>query len=98
MGLGGYMEYYVQRHGDRAVFSYTMMGIALVALVALGCVIRYLAERTPKAPKAVEEAVPMPVPEEVPEQMPAPSEENMEETLVLEDMDFDLEGLDLEDL
>jgi len=45
MGLGGYMEYYVQRHGDRAVFSYSVMGIALVALVALGCTIRYLAEK-----------------------------------------------------
>ena len=91
MGLGGYMEYYVQRHGDRAVFSYSMMSVALVGLVALGCTIRYLAEKAPKAAPAVEE-----IPVEAP-QAEEPAQEP-EEELNLEDVDFDLEGLDLENL
>lgn len=43
IGGAGYMEYYVQRHGDRYVFAYSVMGICLVGIVALICVIRYIA-------------------------------------------------------
>ena len=40
MGLAGYMEYYVQRHGNEAAFAYSMMGSALVAAVVITLVIR----------------------------------------------------------
>ena len=98
MGLGGYMEYYVQRHGDRAVFSYSMMGAALVALVALGCAIRFLAEKEPKAAPAVEELPGESQPEE-PEilRRAEPAEEQHAE-LDLESLKQTLEGMELENL
>ena len=40
MGLAGYMEYYVQRHGNEALFAYTMMGGGLIAIVLTTLVIR----------------------------------------------------------
>ena len=43
VGGAGYMEYYVQRHGDRYVFAYSVMGTCLLGIVTLICVIRYLA-------------------------------------------------------
>lgn len=54
MGLGGYMEYYVQRHGDQPVFAYTWMTTALVGIVVVVLVIRFFAQRDlkPAAPKA----------------------------------------------
>ena len=42
IGLGGYMEYHVQRHGDQAAFAYSVMSICLVILIGLGILIRYL--------------------------------------------------------
>jgi hypothetical protein len=100
MGLGGYMEYYVQRHGDQAAFAYSVMGTALVALVALGCVIWYLAEKGFKAAPAKEELPQESNQEEIPEEAePAEAEELiLEESMNLEDEDFDLESLDLENL
>lgn len=35
MGAAGYMEYYVQRHGDRALLSYSVMALCLGAVAAL---------------------------------------------------------------
>lgn len=35
MGIAGYMEYYVQRHGDKALFSYSIMTLALGGIVGL---------------------------------------------------------------
>ena len=35
LGCAGYMEYYVQRHGDQAAFAYSVMSAALLAVVAL---------------------------------------------------------------
>ncbi len=35
-GCAGYMEYYVQRHGREAAFSYTVMGSCLAGIVLLG--------------------------------------------------------------
>jgi prolipoprotein diacylglyceryltransferase len=32
LGIAGYMEYYVQRHGSRALFAYSVMSAALAAL------------------------------------------------------------------
>ncbi|MBO7355788.1 MAG: hypothetical protein J6U50_04080, partial [Lachnospiraceae bacterium] len=33
IGLVGYMEYYVQRHGDLYIICYTVMGMACVSMV-----------------------------------------------------------------
>ena len=43
VGGAGFMEYWVQRHGDQAVFSYSVMTTCLLALVILTCVVRLLA-------------------------------------------------------
>jgi hypothetical protein len=43
LGLAGYMEYYVQRHGNQALLAYSIMGAALAALVALVILTRVLA-------------------------------------------------------
>ena len=48
LGLAGYMEYYVQRHGDEAVFAYSTMGSALLGIVLLACMTRVLARRAEK--------------------------------------------------
>ena len=42
-GGAGYMEYWVQRHGDQAVFSYSVMTGCLVVMVLLTCAVRLLA-------------------------------------------------------
>ena len=43
IGGAGYMEYYVQRHGNLALFCYSVMGACLTAAVSLTCIIRMLA-------------------------------------------------------
>lgn len=43
IGGGGYMEYYVQRHGDQALFAYSIMSACLAGVVALTILIRTLA-------------------------------------------------------
>ena len=35
LGLAGYMEYYVQRHGNKALFAYSIMGVALGVFLLL---------------------------------------------------------------
>lgn len=35
VGGGGFMEYYVQRHGDQALFAYSIMAICLTVIVML---------------------------------------------------------------
>lgn len=47
LGLGGYMEYHVQRHASEAVFAYSMMSLALAGLMGMGFWIRALAGKTP---------------------------------------------------
>lgn len=42
MGLAGYMEYYVQRHGNEAAFAYSLMGTGLAVIVLVTLVIRTL--------------------------------------------------------
>ena len=49
LGCAGYMEYYVQRHGDNASFSYTIMSLSLSGVVALALVIRTLAHTLRKS-------------------------------------------------
>ena len=41
-GLAGYMEYHVQRHGSQAVFAYTVMSAALIDILLLALLIRFL--------------------------------------------------------
>lgn len=43
MGLAGYMEYHVQRHGDQAAFAYTIMSIALLVLIGMTLALRQMA-------------------------------------------------------
>lgn len=43
VGGAGYMEYWVQRHGDQALFSYSVMTACLAMLVVITCLIRLLA-------------------------------------------------------
>ena len=42
MGLAGYMEYYVQRHGNEALFAYSLMALGLVMIVLITLVMRGL--------------------------------------------------------
>ena len=43
MGGAGYMEYYVQRHGDLAAFAYKNMGACLAVMVVIALIERALA-------------------------------------------------------
>ncbi len=43
IGVAGFMEYYVQRHGSTALFSYSIMSLCLAAAAALTLLIRTLA-------------------------------------------------------
>ena len=45
LGGAGFMEYYVQRHGDQALFAYSIMSACLAGLIALTLLIRFLAVR-----------------------------------------------------
>ncbi len=60
LGLAGYMEYYVQRNGHKAVLAYSVMGGCLAAVILLGLVIRLLS-RLPNGKTA--STVPTPAPE-----------------------------------
>ena len=43
IGGAGFMEYYVQRHGDQAVFAYSIMSACLAGIILLTLLIRILA-------------------------------------------------------
>ena len=43
IGGAGYMEYYVQRHGNEAVFAYSVMSACLIVVIGLTLLIRMLA-------------------------------------------------------
>ena len=43
IGCGGFMEYYVQRRGNEAVFAYSVMSGCLAGVILLTLLIRYLA-------------------------------------------------------
>lgn len=49
VGAAGYMEYYVQRRGNEAVFAYSVMSACLLAVVTLALVIRSLGRRSRKS-------------------------------------------------
>lgn len=42
-GGAGFMEYWVQRHGDQAIFSYSVMTACLLVLVVITWLVRHLA-------------------------------------------------------
>lgn len=46
MGGAGYMEYYVQRHGDLTTFCYSIMGTCLAALTVLSAVLYFAGRKT----------------------------------------------------
>ena len=46
IGCAGFMEYYVQRRGNEAVFAYSVMSGCLVVVIALTLLIRLLAVLT----------------------------------------------------
>lgn len=46
IGCAGYMEYHVQRHGNEAVFAYSVMSVCLLLAAVLTLVIRYEAEHS----------------------------------------------------
>ena len=43
MGGAGFMEYWVQRHGHQALFSYSVMSVCLIGMIVLTCVVRGIA-------------------------------------------------------
>ena len=43
LGVAAYMEYHVQRHGDQALFAYSMMSTCLILVVGLTLMIRRFA-------------------------------------------------------
>ena len=45
LGLAGYMEYHVQRHGDQALFAYSVMSACIIVVVAAIVAIRHLAQK-----------------------------------------------------
>lgn len=44
---GGYMEYYVQRHGDEALFGYTVMSLCMAGIVLVGFLLCRKANQRP---------------------------------------------------
>ena len=54
MGLAGYMEYYVQRHGNEAAFAYSLMAFGLVMIVVVTLVIRAMGNHAYRKKKAAE--------------------------------------------
>ncbi len=55
-GGAGFMEYWVQRHGDQAVFSYSVMTGCLSVMVVLTCLVRHLAALPKRTHPMVETA------------------------------------------
>ena len=45
LGLAGYMEYYVQRNGHKAVLAYSTMGASLFAVILLSLLIRWFGRK-----------------------------------------------------
>lgn len=48
IGGAGYMEYYVQRRGNEALFAYSVMSVCLLFVILLTLLIRFLAVRVEK--------------------------------------------------
>lgn len=50
LGLGGYMEYHVQRHGDQALFAYSIMSTCLIIIDAIAIIIYLLGRNKIRRP------------------------------------------------
>lgn len=50
LGSAGYMEYFVQRHGNQAAFGYTLMSLSLGSFVLLVLAIRWIGLRYQRNP------------------------------------------------
>lgn len=57
MGLAGYMEYYVQRHGNEALFAYSVMSSSLIVVVFIALVIRSMGLRAARKKEKMAAAV-----------------------------------------
>lgn len=55
LGCAGYMEYYVQRHGDQALFAYTVMSGCMLGVIALGVAAYTLSRRKKAATPALQQ-------------------------------------------
>lgn len=80
LGGAGYMEYYVQRHGDQALFAYGVMSACLMGAVLLTVLIRTLAvtgeHRLEKMEQMLTEHSENPVPKEEPAENNQPQQES----------------------
>lgn len=56
LGGAGYMEYYVQRHGDQAAFAYSVMSLCLGSYVLLTLAIRWIGVRYLRRPNIWQQA------------------------------------------
>lgn len=54
MGVAGYMEYYVQRHGNEAAFAYGLMSFGLVVIVLVTLVMRAMGNHAARKKAAAE--------------------------------------------
>ena len=59
LGIAGYMEYYVQRHGDQAVFAYSVMTAAIAVMILLTVVVRGLWLMEPRMKKQRVQRIPV---------------------------------------
>ena len=50
LGGAGYMEYFVQRHGNQAAFGYTVMSLCLASFVLLTLAVRWIGIRFQRQP------------------------------------------------
>lgn len=76
MGLAGYMEYYVQRHGNEAAFAYSLMSGGLIVIVLVTLVIRAAGGRAGRKKTLAAVETPAEVAAEAPAE--APVEEPVE--------------------
>lgn len=70
LGLAGYMEYFVQRNGHRALLAYTVMSGAMLMVMLTGLVVRCIGNwHMTRKVSPVTEVIPVAVPElqEIPE-------------------------------
>ena len=54
MGGAGFMDYWVQRHGNQALFSYSIMSACLIGMIVLTCLVRGIAVSWERKKKMVE--------------------------------------------
>ena len=56
MGVAGYMEYYVQRHGNEAAFAYSLMTFGLVVIVVVTLIMRTMGNHAARKKAAAKAA------------------------------------------